>query len=209
MQSGTIFLSRSQSQSKPLYLVSNRKIQQAISPPISSPSLFLASISNRPSKKQAADVLLVFSPLPGDLSLCIAAGSYSPVPPSAVRARSNEQISSRTAPHHNFFCSFFQGSSHVLQNSNPSVCSILSPNQSSGAATLSDPNLDQGHPAALFSCVVLPCHGQGATLNQCTHATTVNRPRVLFSLPRSLELPSSHPKNSTFCCCSPANAPWS
>jgi hypothetical protein len=100
-------------------------------------AFFLASISTRPSKEQAADVRLGFSPL---------------------------------------------------------VFFLLSVSQ---------------HQAAVPSPLLQFTQEAIGTTNQCTHATSVNRPRVLFSLPRLLELLSLHPKNSIFCCCSPANAPWS
>jgi hypothetical protein len=65
-------------------------------------AFFLVSISTRPSKEQAADVLLGFSPLPSVLCpLCIAAASCSPLPPSAVDARSNRQNKSVHTRH---FC---------------------------------------------------------------------------------------------------------
>jgi hypothetical protein len=69
-------------------------------------------------------------------------------------------------------------------------------------------SVSQQQAAVPFPLLQLTQEAIGRT-NQCTHATSVNRPRVLFSLPWLLELLSSHPKNSTSCCCSPANAPWS
>jgi hypothetical protein len=95
-------------------------------------AFFLASISTRPSKEQAADVRLGFSPL---------------------------------------------------------VFFLLSVSQQQAAVP---------SPLLQFTQEAI------GTTNQCTHATSVNRPRVLFSLPWLLELLSRHPKNSIFCCCSPA-----